>query len=71
LYEEEQDKADLLLQTFFLLQPAPQGGQEVDETAVEAEVTDPVGSRLLEEEVERAIFSSNLRKALGPDDLSF
>lgn len=60
-----------LLQTFFPPQPAPQGGQEVDETAIEAEVTDPIGSRLLEEEVERAIFSSNPRKAPGPDNLSF
>lgn len=70
-YEEDQDKADLLLQTFFPPQPAPQGGQEADATAVEAEVTDPIGDRLLEEEVARAIFESNPRKAPGPDNLSF
>lgn len=43
----------------------------MDETAVEAEVTDPIGGRLQEEEEERVIFSSNPRKALGPDNLSF
>jgi hypothetical protein len=56
---------------FFLLQPALQGRQEIDEIIVEADFTDLVGSRLLEEEVRRAIFSSNLRKALGIDNLSF
>ena len=70
-HEEDEDKARVLIQTFFPPQPEPQGGQTTEGNLKEAEAGDPIGDRLLEGEVEKAIFSSNPRKAPGPGDISF
>ncbi|KFZ18004.1 hypothetical protein V501_01420, partial [Pseudogymnoascus sp. VKM F-4519 (FW-2642)] len=43
---------------------------EADEKARE-DLRDPVGGLIREEEVKRAIFSSNSRRAAGPDDIPF
>jgi len=70
-YQEDKEKAELLLQTFFPPQPELQGGQEREKTTMEAEIGDPIGSRLEAKKVKRAIFGSNPRKALRLDNLSF
>ena len=70
VYKEDSDKAALLLQTFFPLQPELQGEEETREVA-ETDFSNLIGSQMPEEEVERAIFKSNLRKAPRPNGLSF
>jgi hypothetical protein len=70
-HEKDKDKAKILIQTFFPLQPEPQGGQIDKRNSKEAETEDLIGDRLLEDKVEKAIFSSNPRKASGPRDISF
>ena len=59
------------MHTFFPLQPEPQGGQLAEGNPKEAETGDPIGDRLLEGKVGKAIFSSNPRKAPRPSDISF
>jgi ribonuclease HI/exonuclease III len=69
-FEEDAAKAEVLLQTFFPQQPEPQAiDNEVE--ALEARPTDPIQQLLTDDEVERAIFNSNPRKAPGPDDIPF
>jgi hypothetical protein len=71
IYKEDKDKTKILIQTFFLLQPELQEEQTAEGNLKEAETGDLIRDRLLEGEVEKAIFSSNPRKASGPGDISF
>lgn len=68
-FEEDNEKAQILLQTFFPPQPKPQL-QGLDEPPT-ASQNDPIAQLLTEQEIKRAIFSSNPRKAPGLDDIPF
>lgn len=68
-YEEEEEKARVLLDTFFPAQPQPTG--ILQDNYQPAPTADTIGEEIREEECERAIFSSNPRKAPGPDDMPF
>lgn len=69
--EEDTEKADALLNTFFPPQPIPTATYET-EAIPEPREWDPTLYRdLTLQEAELAIFQSNPRKAPGPDDISF
>ncbi|KFY95020.1 hypothetical protein V500_02979, partial [Pseudogymnoascus sp. VKM F-4518 (FW-2643)] len=69
--EEDTEKADALLNTFFPPQPIPTATYET-EAIPEPRDWDPTLYRdLTLQETELAIFQSNPRKAPGPDDISF
>jgi hypothetical protein len=70
--EEDSEKAEVLLQTFFPKQPDPQLQLQLQEGEQTTESTKDWNSKDVQEsEVHYAIFSSNPRKAPGPDDLPF
>ena len=68
--EEDSEKAEVLLQTFFPKQPnlqlQVQEGEQITEPTKDWSDKD-----IQESEVHYAIFSSNPRKALGLNDLLF
>jgi hypothetical protein len=69
--EEEGDKVEMLIRTFFLPQPEPEA--RLEDTPVEGNdnSSDLVHNPIQEKEVWEAIFSSNPRKAPGPDEIPF
>ena len=71
LTDEDEEKAEVLLQTFFPPQPQPISTQDDCQAHEQEDPSDPVAAQIREEEVKRAIFSSNPRKAAGPDDIPF
>jgi hypothetical protein len=69
-YETDEDKAELLIATFFPTPPMPGGHEPVQ--AVGAASKQAIEWPLLtKEEVEKAVFRSNPDKASGPDEISF
>lgn len=71
LTDEDEVKAKVLLKTFFPPQPMPVRVEGEDTPYEQEDPNDPIGAPIREEEVRRAIFSSNPRKAAGPDDIPF
>ena len=69
--EEESEKAELLLQTFFPSQPEPQLQPQLMTQPEEEPSLDQLDRDIQESEIHWAIFNSNPRKAPGPDDIPF
>jgi hypothetical protein len=69
-YRSDEEKAELLMATFFPTPPIPAGldPDPIARSDVEPDIQWPP---LTKDEVERAIFRSNPDKAPGPDELSF
>jgi hypothetical protein len=68
-YETDEDKAELLMSTFFPTPPTPEGCEP--DRAIGANAQTIEWPPLTKEEVERAVFRSNPDKAPGPDEISF
>ncbi|MGH7746248.1 MAG: hypothetical protein ACREQ5_16040, partial [Candidatus Dormibacteria bacterium] len=69
--EEESEKAELLLQTFFPSQPEPQLQPQLMTQPEEEPSLHQLDRDIQESEIHWAIFNSNPRKAPGPDDIPF
>jgi hypothetical protein len=69
-YETDEDKAELLMSTFFPTPPVPEGSDpdQADRNASGQVIEWPP---LIKDEVERAVFRSNPDKAPGPDEITF
>jgi hypothetical protein len=68
-YETDEDKAELLMSTFFPTPPIPEGREP--DRAIGANNKTIEWPPLTREEVERAVFRSNPDKAPGLDEISF
>jgi hypothetical protein len=68
-YETDEDKAELLMSTFFPTPPTPEGREPDRAVGVNAQTIE--WPPLTKEEVERAVFRSNPDKAPGLDEISF
>jgi hypothetical protein len=69
-YETDEEKAEVLMATFFPTPPTPEG-RDPDRPAGSSRKQDIEWPPLTKGEVERAIFKSNPDKAPGPDEISF
>ncbi|RFU26788.1 hypothetical protein B7463_g9554, partial [Scytalidium lignicola] len=69
--EEDGDKAEMLMRTFFPPQPEPEVNLQDPGSEDNNNTSDMSCSPISEEEVQEAIFSSNPRKAPGPDGIPF
>jgi hypothetical protein len=71
--EENPEKAELFLQTFFPKQPEPESQVRQPEPQLRPQfhLQSWINTDIQEGEIYHAIFSSNPRKAPGPDDLPF
>jgi hypothetical protein len=69
-YETDEDKAELLMSTFFPTPPVPEGSDpdQADRNASRQVIEWPP---LTKDEVERAVFRSNPDKAPGSDEITF
>jgi hypothetical protein len=67
----EDGTTKMLTQAFFPIQPEPETRPSNAATNVDDNGDDLIQSLISEEEVRKAIFSSNPRKAPGPDGLPF
>jgi hypothetical protein len=69
-YKTDEEKANILMDTFFPTPPTPKGYDPNPSTGKNKK-QDIEWLPLIKGEVKRVIFKSNPDKALGPDEISF